>query len=425
MNIARAGALSAIATIARLLSGLVVIKLMAWLGGPEGVGKMGQFMSLMSLLSVLAGGGIGSGLVKYVAEYRGDQDKLRRLLGAGVSYALVTSFVIWGLIVWFSAPLTIWLLGDMRYQSLIWVLALVQPLIAANNYIVSVINGFMDVRRVVIIYISGAVLSIVTTIFLAFFFQIYGVLLALMLGQAAQIAVNLPVLRSSGHFNLRFLRLCFDRVMMTRLFRFSLMSLTSALLVPLVNIYVRTYLAARFTWEQVGYWQAVSKVSEAYLLFITMAIGVYYLPKISAITNRMAFEAELRDAYRHIMPVVVILALAVYILRHWVTTFLFSPSFVNAEILYGPQLIGDVIKIASWILSYIMLARAMTAAFLFSELFFSASYVGLVYLLTWRFGLVGAMYAFAANYAVYFVFAAIVIRNYFQKMPRGQDALPA
>ena len=164
MNIAKAGALSAIATVARLLSGLVVIKLRAWLGGPEGLGKMGQFMSLMSLLSVLAGGGIGTGLVKYVAEYRSDPEKLRRLLGAGASYALITSFLIWCGVLWFSAPLSVWLLGDIRYQSLIWVLAMVQPVIAASNYIIAVINGFMDVRRVVIVYVAGSAIAILITL---------------------------------------------------------------------------------------------------------------------------------------------------------------------------------------------------------------------------------------------------------------------
>ena len=44
----------------------------------------------------------------------------------------------------------------------------------------------------------------------------------------------------------------------------STMTLTSALVPPLVNIAVRDHLAARFGWEQVGYWQAVSRVADAY-----------------------------------------------------------------------------------------------------------------------------------------------------------------
>ena len=91
MNIVRASFYSAMATASRLVAGLVVIKLVAWFAGPEGVGKLGQFMSLMSLLAVLAGGGISAGIVKYVAEYRHDAQRLSRLLAAALWYALCAS----------------------------------------------------------------------------------------------------------------------------------------------------------------------------------------------------------------------------------------------------------------------------------------------------------------------------------------------
>jgi PST family polysaccharide transporter len=204
--------------------------------------------------------------------------------------------------------------------------------------------------------------------------------------------------------------------MIARLAKFSTMALTSAVLPPLVNIWVRGHLAASFSWEQVGYWQAVSKVSEAYLLFITMAISVYYLPKLSSISDRKVFEAELRSAYKHVLPVVVLLAGLIYLMRSWVTQILFNSDFLAANYLYRPQLIGDVIKVSSFILSYIMLAKAMTKTFLFSEILFSLTYVGLVYLLTEKYGLVGAMYAFSLNYLLYFIFTVVVARNYMSKM---------
>lgn len=393
-----------------------MIKLVAWFAGPEGVGKLGQFMSLMSLLVVLAGGGIGTGIVKYVAEYRADAEKLQRLLSAGLSYALGASCVMGVLTLLFSRSITLSLLGDMRYESVIWVLAVAQMAIAASNYFVAIINGFMDVRRVATIYVLGSVIGIAATALLAYFFQLYGALLALVLSQAAFLTVSLPLLRSSPYFDRLFFRPRFDRAMTVRLFRFSVMTLTSALLPPLVNIWIRNHLAARFSWEQVGYWQAVSKVSEAYLLFITMAISVYYLPRLSSITERATFEAELKTAYRHILPVVVALAGMIYLLREWVTKLLFSEHFAAANVLYAPQLLGDVVKISSFILSYIMLAKAMTTIFIFSEILFSATYVGCVYFFTWRYGLVGAMYAFLVNYLAYLIFTIAVARNYIRKM---------
>lgn len=412
MNIVRAGFYASIATAAKLLAGLVILKLVAWMAGPEGVGRLGQFMSLMSVLAVLAGGGISAGVVKYVAEYRDHPQRLSRLLSAALWYALCASCLIGCIGLLLSRQIAGWLLGDVRYQGIIAVLAAVQLGIALVNYILAVINGFMDVKRLAFIQVLGSLLSIVVALVLARWLHLYGALLALVVGQLLVLAVGLPAWWRSPYFDRGMLRMRFDREMTLRLATFSVMTLTSALLPPLVNIAVRDHLAAQFGWEQVGYWQAVSKVSDAYLLFLTTAINVYYLPKLASTHARAPLVSELRQAYRYIMPAVVVLAVGVYVCRDWVTALLFSADFSSANHLYAPQLIGDVVKIASFVLSYVMLAKAMTRLFVASELAFAVSYVVLVYLFTARFGLVGAMYAFAVNYVLYLVFNVIVVRRY-------------
>lgn len=412
MNIARASFYSAAATGARLLAGLVVIKLVASFAGPEGVGKLGQFMSLMSLLAVFAGGGIGAGLVKYIAEYRDDAQRLARLLGAALWYVLGASLVIGAATLVFSAQMAQWLLGDTRYAPLIRVLAIAQWGIALANYILAVINGFMDVRRLAMVQIAGSVLNIAMVAWLSQWLHLQGALLALVLGQALWLVVGLPTWWRSPYFKRSMLKVRFDREMVTRLAAFSTMTLTSALLPPLINIAVRDHLVGEFGWRQVGYWQAVSKVSDAYLLFITSAINIYYLPKLASINDRASLLLELRHAYRFLLPLVMGLALAVYLMRGWVTLVLFSGEFSQANELYGPQLVGDVIKIASFVLSYLMLAKAMTRLFIISECVFAASYLVLVYAFTAHFGLVGAIYAFSTNYFLYLIFNVVVARRY-------------
>lgn len=412
MNIVRAGFYSTIATAARLFAGLVIIKLVAWLAGPEGVGKLGQFMSLMSLLAVLAGGGISAGIVKYVAEYRHDTQKLSRLLAAALWYALIASCLMGCAALLLSRQLAWWLLGDARYENLIRILAVAQLGIALANYILAVINGFMDVRRLAFIQVLGSVLSVVMAVGLSHWLHLYGALLALVVGQLLVLVVGLPAWRRSPYFQRSMLRMHFDREMSLRLAAFSVMTLTSALLPPLINIAVRNHLALQFGWEQVGYWQAVSKVSDAYLLFLTTAINIYYLPKLASTHERASLVSELRNAYRVLLPAVVVLAVVVYVLRDWVTRLLFSADFASANALYGPQLVGDVIKIASFMLSYLMLAKAMTRLFVISECVFALSYLALVYVFTASFGLIGAMYAFAVNYLFYLAFNVVVARRY-------------
>jgi polysaccharide transporter, PST family len=412
MSLVRTGFYTTIATAARLLAGLVVIKFVAWFAGPEGVGKLGQFMSLMSLLAVLAGGGISAGIVKYVAEYRNDTQRLSRLLAAALWYALGASCLMGFVALLFSRQLALWLLGDSHYESLIRLLAIAQLGIALVNYILAVINGFMDVRRLAFVQVLGSVIGVTMVVGLSHWLHLYGALLALVVGQVLTLVVGLPVWWHSPYFRRSMLRMRFDREMTVRLASFSVMTLTSALLPPLMNIAVRNHLALQFGWEQVGYWQAVSKVSDAYLLFLTTAINIYYLPKLASTHDRASLVLELRSAYGYLLPLVMAMAAVVYLLRNGVTHLLFSADFTAANALYGPQLFGDVIKIASFVLSYLMLAKAMTRLFVISECVFAISYLALVYLFTAYFGLVGAMYAFAVNYLLYLVFNLLVARRY-------------
>ena len=93
MNIARAGLYSVFGTAARLVAGLVLAKLVASAAGPDGIGRLGQFMSLMSLLTVLAGGGISAAIVKYVAEYRADPARPSRSLPPPPGYPLCAAIL--------------------------------------------------------------------------------------------------------------------------------------------------------------------------------------------------------------------------------------------------------------------------------------------------------------------------------------------
>ncbi len=404
--------LTSIATVARLLSGFLVMKFVAILAGPEGVAQLGQFMSLTALLVVLSGGGVGAGVVKYLAEYREKNLPLQNLLNSAFCFSLVSSLVMCLAVLAFSADITIWLLGDLRYKSLIVVLAFAQTFVAVHNLIIAIVNGMMDVKRLAAIHVGGAALGVLAPLVLGYYFQLYGVLLAFLLAQASLLFVSFTFYRKSSYFSWSYFRLKWDVDMVKKLSHYALMTLTSALLAPLVQIAVRNILADKFSWEQVGYWQAVSKVSEAYLLFITMAITVYYLPKLSAIVERKLLVAEIRSAYQYLIPAVVVSALGIYLFRDFITQLLFSGEFSNALYLYAPQLIGDVIKIMSFILSFIMLAKAMTKLFVFSEVFFSLTYVAWTYMLTDYFGLIGAMYAFIVNYAIYFLFCFVVARRF-------------
>ena len=191
-----------------------------------------------------------------------------------------------------------------------------------------------------------------------------------------------------------------------------LMAITSALTVPVSLVLVRNILVAEVGWEQAGQWQAVWKISEVYLGVITMALGTYYLPKLASIKGVDAIRYEINQTAKVVLPIVILMALAVYLLRDLSIQILFTAEFNSARDLFAIQLMGDVIKIASWLYAYPMLSRGATKWFIFTEITFSLSFVLLAWLFISKYGTQGANISYLVNYLFYFIFIYINLKHF-------------
>jgi PST family polysaccharide transporter len=90
---------------------------------------------------------------------------------------------------------------------------------------------------------------------------------------------------------------------------------------------------------------------------------------------------------------------------------LFTPEFIPMRELFALQMVGDTLKIGSWILGYLMLGKAMVKMFVISEIVFALSFYGLTCLFTSIIGLEGVALAHAVNYALYWIVVEINVRK--------------
>ena len=76
MSLVRTSALSALQTGIKILAGFAVVKVVALAAGPEGMAQLGQFQNLLTLLMMLAGGMLGTGLTRLLAEHQAVESRL-------------------------------------------------------------------------------------------------------------------------------------------------------------------------------------------------------------------------------------------------------------------------------------------------------------------------------------------------------------
>ena len=99
------------------------------------------------------------------------------------------------------------------------------------------------------------------------------------------------------------------------------------------------------------------------------------------------------------------------IFKGFIIHILFTPEFLPMKPLFTFQLIGDFFKIGSWLLAYLMIAKAMTKTFIITEIIFAASYVALSYYFMNHYGIIGATYSFSINYGAYWILMWFLMRK--------------
>lgn len=404
-------AMTGLLTLLKMAMGFVIAKVVAIYTGPTGMAMLGQVQSMVGSLNGVINAPVGSGIVRYTAE--------KKELGfeacapwwrAAVHWVLIISAITIPSGLLLAEHIANWLFQDRALAWIVMATVCVLPLSAIGTLCNSVINGQQLYRRYVGLGMLSALISggvMLTMIVMA---NIQGALLAAAV-QAALIGLVMLIA------NLRqpWLRVQYWWGSTTKEARkaiggYMLMAITTALTLPISLILVRTILVDQVGWEAAGHWQAVWKISEVYLGVITMALGTYYLPRLSSLVGVEAIVNEIHRTALVIIPIVAVMALGVYLLRDVAIWLLFTEEFRSARDLFAIQLCGDVIKISCWLYAYPMLSRGATKWFMGTEIIFSLSFVTLAYIFVGNIGLKGANVAYLVNYSICFLSIFLNVR---------------
>jgi PST family polysaccharide transporter len=184
-------------------------------------------------------------------------------------------------------------------------------------------------------------------------------------------------------------------------FKFTCMALVSAFTIPVSQLIIRGFIINEFSIQSAGCWEGMNRLSGMYLMVITSSFGVYYLPKLSETFEKNVLRNEIKKACIIIIPCLLFGLPTIYFCRNIIINILFSPEFYQMSDLFFWQLIGDFFKISSWLIAYLMLAKAMTMMFIITEILFTTSYVGFSFLFGNMIGLQGIVFGYAINYLMY------------------------
>lgn len=418
MTLIKTSLLNGIAVIVRMLTLLGLNKILAIYVGPAGYATLGQFQNAVQMITTLASGAINTGVTKYTAEYHEDEAKQQAVWRTAGTIALIGSLLVGVLVGLFNRPLASWFLNDEELGGVFIWFAATLVLFVFNTLLLAILNGKKEIQRYVIANIAGSLFALLVTTVMAIQLGMYGALVALAIYQSMAFFVTFWVCRRTTWFRLSYMIGGIDKQAAKNFVKFTAMALTSAACVPISHILVRNHLGETLGWNAAGYWEAMGRLSAAYLMLVTTTLSVYYLPRLSELDSFVEIKSEILRGYKIIMPTAAVFGIIIYFLRDLIVRILFTEEFSEMETLFAWQMVGDTLKIGSWILAFLMLGKAMVKAFIVSEIIFSATFYILVVMLVQELQLKGVVVAYAFNYFLYWIaLAFIVLRSFYGRAP--------
>jgi PST family polysaccharide transporter len=402
-TLVRTSVLNGLAVLTRVITAMAVNKVLALFVGPAGYAVIGQFQNFVMMVTTVASGAIGTGVTKYTAEYGAQPERRLNVLRTAFMMSLIGSAASAVAIAVGGRPLAAWLLHDANYASVFSWLAVSLVLLVMNGLMLAVLTGQKAIGSLVAANILGGLAGALVAIGLVMRLGLFGALLAQAASQAVAFGFTLWFFRRAAAIPWRELVGAIDPAVARSLGGFALMTLTSSIAVPLALLLIRDGLIDTLGLASAGIWQAVWRISDLHLMLLTNTLVAYFLPRFSEIASGPALRHEVMHAYRFVIPLVMASAATIFLLRSVLVPLMLTKAFLPVVNVLGWQLLGDVLKIASWVAAYALVSRAKTRTYIVLELVFAVVLVVSILAGARLDGLRGAALGYAVTYALYWI----------------------
>ncbi|MDD5297451.1 MAG: hypothetical protein PHU46_11110 [Rhodocyclaceae bacterium] len=224
---------------------------------------------------------------------------------------------------------------------------------------------------------------------------------------AGQIAFGLVALAGLLHF-LRS-QPPLSRDSLAALLRFVPAGLAIGILSPASMAWARSEIAASLSWHAAGQVQAIWRSTDWITAIMAGVLNAHFLPRLSAARGREAFLGELRRAAASTVLPTLGLLLGLWLFLPEVLALLYREDMrmEREDALFF--LLGDGIRVMSWVLLFGLFARHQAWAITYGEFLSLPLFALLLTLFAGHFGLQQAGGLWAATYLVYAAFNAAAL----------------
>lgn len=380
-------------------------KVVAILLGPEGIGLVSLYQSIIDLVGNVAGLGIASSGVREVAEACASSDSRRIAVATQTLKRLswITGLLGWLVTAALSYPLSQWILGSHLHAGAIALLGVSLLFGMASGGQMACIQGMRRIGDLAKLQILSMCMSTAVAIGIYFWLKEKGIL---------PVLISSAIISFAGSWwyasKLRIAKIDLDWITTwqnsSRLIQLGIAFMWSALMTAGVAFAIRAMITRDLGIEANGIFQSAWAISGMFAGFILSAMGTDFYPRLTAAAHDNSVMNKLVNEQTEVGLLLALPGLVgTIVFAPIVMKIFYSAKFVAGADLLPWMVLGILFKIISWPMGFIQLAKGATRWFIASETFFGISLGGLTFFLLKFKGLEGAAYSFVLIYLVYII----------------------
>ncbi|MBR9846884.1 MAG: O-antigen translocase [Algicola sp.] len=411
MSLLKTTFFSGISTAVSLVCRLITNKIVAVYLGTNGMFLLGQLKDLINIGQITGSLGAGNGIIKYVASYKEDQEKMTSFLTTGLKLHIYFSLLVCILTFTFKDVLSSYLFHDLKFSNAIALLAFSFITLSLHSFFMAIFNGLKKIKTYITINIIATIIASALVIVFVLKFKIIGAFYALILSQFLGFAISFLFIRKLHLLSLKRFSFKIDKTHFKNLTQFSYMAIAAPVCMIGATLFIRFFLNDKLGSNYAGSWEGMWRISAIYIMFLTTTFKFYLLPTFSEITGRK-LKREVFKVWTLSIPTIVVITLTVYFLKDIIIPLLFSKEFMLINTILLFHLLGDAVKINSWVLGNILIAKANTKVFIVFQIGWAVIFCSLSVILVKSHGFVGVSIAYFLTYVLHF----IAMNIYFRKL---------
>lgn len=397
----------------QILIQIIKSKFVAVLLGPAGVGIMGLYQSGLQLIQQLSSMGLAQSAVRDVSEANGSNDMQRIAKTVTVVRKLVWITGLLGLVLvaCFSPLLSKASFGNYDYTIpfiILSVTLLLDQLSAGQKVVLQGMRRLKDLAKC---SAFGVTFGFFTSVPLYYWLGIEGIVPTFLLSSVCTLLLSWFYSRKIKVEKVKVTpKLTIEQGKLMLVMGVS-MSL-SGILNTAVAYALRGFIQANGGVEQVGLYQAGFVIMTTYVGMVMNAIATDYYPRLAAINkdNLKCREAVSQQGEIGVMILAPMLTICL-IFMPFILKILYSYRFIAANEYISWACLGMMLRMASWVISFLFVAKAESKLFMINELSANIYYLVFSIIGYKTLGLTGLGIAFALEYVVYFVQCYLIARK--------------